>query len=61
MFQKALQKEIRCGQCHRKLAEGTYTALVIKCPRCKTLNHLQAKSLPPERQPAAPPSESHHA
>ncbi|KAF7600168.1 MAG: hypothetical protein CGU28_04160 [Candidatus Dactylopiibacterium carminicum] len=24
---------IRCGACHRKLAEADYTALNIKCPR----------------------------
>ncbi|NHR08028.1 Com family DNA-binding transcriptional regulator [Chromobacterium haemolyticum] len=42
-------KEIRCGQCGRKLAEGAYLTLNIKCPRCRTLNHFQAKSHPDER------------
>ncbi|MCG9027080.1 Com family DNA-binding transcriptional regulator [Laribacter hongkongensis] len=34
--------QIRCGQCHKKLAEGRYHTLLIKCPRCRTLNHLKA-------------------
>ncbi|WP_081466410.1 Com family DNA-binding transcriptional regulator [Collimonas fungivorans] len=34
--------EIRCGSCSRKLGEGEYITLVIKCPRCGTLNHLRA-------------------
>ncbi|WP_199103896.1 Com family DNA-binding transcriptional regulator [Aquitalea sp. ASV11] len=42
--------EIRCGQCGRKLAEGWYSTLVIKCPRCRAINHLKAASLPSERQ-----------
>ncbi|QOD81908.1 Com family DNA-binding transcriptional regulator [Chromobacterium haemolyticum] len=33
-------KEIRCGCCRKKLAEGEYIALIIKCPRCSTLNHF---------------------
>ncbi|MEO6919582.1 MAG: Com family DNA-binding transcriptional regulator [Collimonas sp.] len=35
-------QEIRCGNCSRKLGEGEYIALSIKCPRCGTLNHLRA-------------------
>lgn len=31
--------EIRCGCCRKKLAQGEYVVLSIKCPRCKTLNH----------------------
>ncbi|MGQ5524817.1 Com family DNA-binding transcriptional regulator [Chitinimonas sp. PSY-7] len=38
-------ESIRCGSCNRKLGEGTYTLLVIKCPRCKTLNTLKAVRL----------------
>jgi phage FluMu protein Com len=36
--------EIRCVACSRKLAEGQFIRLAIKCPRCKTLNHLNAES-----------------
>lgn len=39
--------EIRCGACRRKLGEGTYQALTIKCPRCGAMNHLRAESPPP--------------
>ncbi|WP_082806959.1 Com family DNA-binding transcriptional regulator [Collimonas pratensis] len=35
-------QDIRCGNCSRKLGEGEYIALSIKCPRCGTLNHLRA-------------------
>ncbi|WP_143714421.1 Com family DNA-binding transcriptional regulator [Laribacter hongkongensis] len=34
--------QIRCGACHRKLGEGHYRVLVIKCPRCGALNHMKA-------------------
>jgi phage FluMu protein Com len=40
---------IRCGSCHRKLAEASYVRLEIKCPRCGTLNVLRAISSPPAR------------
>ncbi|MGQ5525575.1 Com family DNA-binding transcriptional regulator [Chitinimonas sp. PSY-7] len=43
-------QEVRCGHCHRKLAEAIYTRLNIKCPRCGTFNHLSATSAPAERQ-----------
>ncbi|MGQ0710349.1 MAG: Com family DNA-binding transcriptional regulator [Rhodoferax sp.] len=46
-------KEIRCGQCQRKLATGHYIELTIKCPRCRAVNHLRAASPTPER-PRAP-------
>lgn len=39
--------DIRCGQCGRKLGEGIYTVLSIKCPRCRVLNHLWAPSQSP--------------
>ncbi|WP_215782003.1 Com family DNA-binding transcriptional regulator [Paludibacterium sp. B53371] len=45
--------DIRCGQCGRKLASGRYLELLIKCPRCRAMNHLKAESLPSER-PGAP-------
>jgi len=44
-------QDIRCGQCHRKLAAASgFIELQIKCPRCRTLNHLKAQSPPPERR-----------
>ncbi|WP_313569943.1 Com family DNA-binding transcriptional regulator [Comamonas terrigena] len=42
--------EIRCGNCHRKLAEGVFTRLAIKCPRCGAFNQLSALSATPEHQ-----------
>lgn len=46
-------QEIRCGQCARKLGQGNYVHLVIKCPRCGALNHLRAARPEPERQRAS--------
>jgi len=40
--------EVRCGQCGKKLAMGTFTRLAIKCTRCKALNDLRATSSTPE-------------
>lgn len=40
--------EIRCGACGKKLGNGIYQSLAIKCPRCKTLNFLRAESPKPE-------------
>ncbi|MGY1949445.1 Com family DNA-binding transcriptional regulator [Pseudomonas pergaminensis] len=41
-----MMQEIRCGHCGRKLAAvREFTELQIKCPRCRTLNHLKAESL----------------
>ncbi|MBS7815876.1 hypothetical protein B9T11_08580 [Wohlfahrtiimonas chitiniclastica] len=34
-------EEIRCTHCNRKLCEAIYRLIVIKCPRCKTLNSLK--------------------
>ncbi|MDO8180143.1 MAG: Com family DNA-binding transcriptional regulator [Undibacterium sp.] len=45
--------EIRCGNCHKKLGEGEYQRLNIKCPRCNTLNQLSAVSAHPERPGAS--------
>ncbi|WP_329956083.1 Com family DNA-binding transcriptional regulator [Collimonas silvisoli] len=42
-------QDIRCGSCSRKLGQGEYITLSIKCPRCGTLNHLRAKRPDPER------------
>nr|WP_235567269.1 Com family DNA-binding transcriptional regulator [Lysobacter sp. Root604] len=42
---------IRCGECARLLAKAaSYAELQIKCPRCGTLNHMKAASLPTDRQ-----------
>lgn len=40
--------ELRCGTCGKKLGEGIYQALRIKCTRCKTMNYLRAESTIPE-------------
>ncbi|WP_338797886.1 Com family DNA-binding transcriptional regulator [Acidovorax sp. DW039] len=56
--------EIRCGACARKLGEGEYTRLVIKCPRCGAINTLRAESPPSARQGAPDlkgPHGSHHS
>ncbi|WP_339665258.1 Com family DNA-binding transcriptional regulator [uncultured Pseudomonas sp.] len=41
-----MKTELRCGHCGRKLAEATgpYN-LIMKCPRCRGMNHLKALSL----------------
>lgn len=44
--------DIRCGACSRKLGQGQFTRLQIKCPRCGTLNFLRAES-PPRERPAS--------
>lgn len=51
------QNEIRCGACRRKLGEGEYTRLTIKCPRCGVLNQfLSALSASPtERHSSVEP------
>ncbi|WP_416234632.1 Com family DNA-binding transcriptional regulator [Methylophaga sp. OBS4] len=41
-------KEIRCGACGRKLGEGIFIELQIKCARCKTMNYLRVKHPEPE-------------
>jgi phage FluMu protein Com len=41
-----LMQEIRCGNCRRKLAEGVYVVLAIKCPRCGAINNLKANEPP---------------
>ncbi|WP_082824104.1 Com family DNA-binding transcriptional regulator [Crenobacter luteus] len=43
-----MTNDIRCGHCRRKLAEGRFIELTIKCPRCGQMNHL----ITPERQRA---------
>ncbi|WP_313253201.1 Com family DNA-binding transcriptional regulator [Stenotrophomonas sp.] len=42
---------LRCGQCARLLAKASgYSELQIKCPRCGTMNHMKAQSLPTDRR-----------
>ena len=42
---------LRCGECARLLARAkAYEEIQIKCPRCGTLNHLRAQSLPTDRR-----------
>lgn len=36
--------DIRCGKCNRKLGEGQYIRLAIKCPRGGVLNHYRAST-----------------
>ncbi|MPT03590.1 MAG: Com family DNA-binding transcriptional regulator [Delftia sp.] len=43
-------QEIRCGSCRRKLGEGVFSRLAIKCPRCGAFNQLSASSATPELQ-----------
>ncbi|MBN9342404.1 MAG: Com family DNA-binding transcriptional regulator [Comamonadaceae bacterium] len=52
--------EIRCGNCRRKLGEGIYMALSIKCPRCGALNKFQSapSASLSERQPSVQPKRS---
>jgi phage FluMu protein Com len=45
--------EIRCAACSRKLGEGEFTRLVIKCPRCRAVNALRAERPTPERHGAS--------
>ncbi|MDO8776187.1 MAG: Com family DNA-binding transcriptional regulator [Burkholderiaceae bacterium] len=54
-------EEIRCGDCRRKLAEGLYTRLEIKCPRCGTHNVLRAGAADHSSQSPTPerPGASH--
>ncbi|WP_080944405.1 Com family DNA-binding transcriptional regulator [Comamonas thiooxydans] len=49
-------QEIRCGNCRRKLGEGEYTRLSIKCPRCGAFNQLSAQRAPQEH-PSVPVAE----
>ncbi|MGX2040661.1 Com family DNA-binding transcriptional regulator [Methylocaldum sp. MU1018] len=41
--------EIRCGGCGRKVAEGAFSFLRFKWPRCKIMNYLRTGSSQPER------------
>ncbi|WP_314971780.1 Com family DNA-binding transcriptional regulator [Comamonas testosteroni] len=49
--------DIRCGNCRKKLGEGVYVRLSIKCPRCGAFNQLSAVSTEPE-PPAGPTAET---
>ncbi|MFV0600238.1 MAG: Com family DNA-binding transcriptional regulator [Brachymonas sp.] len=37
-------QDIRCSQCGRKLAEGLFVRLSIKCPRCLAINEFTTES-----------------
>lgn len=54
----AAMQEIRCGQCNKKLAEGVFIRLSIKCSRCHTLNHYNEGLAP--HQPQSARSVEHH-
>ena len=49
MYEHLFMESIRCGACRKLLAKAHAIAVEIKCPRCGTLNHWKAESLPPER------------
>lgn len=36
--------DLRCGACNRKLGEGQYIRLSIKCPRCGGFNNFRAST-----------------
>ncbi|WP_431732417.1 Com family DNA-binding transcriptional regulator [Chromobacterium vaccinii] len=36
--------EVRCNCCNKKLAEGEFMKLNIKCPRCRAMNCYVATS-----------------
>ncbi|PAT40255.1 Com family DNA-binding transcriptional regulator [Vandammella animalimorsus] len=61
MQQDQSKQEIRCGQCRKKLGEGYYVCLAIKCQRCKTLNHLRASTPVPHacERPTATREDAH--
>ncbi|HGL5374053.1 TPA: Com family DNA-binding transcriptional regulator [Citrobacter farmeri] len=64
VLQQMQMKEIRCGHCRRKLAEGAFFCLSIKCPRCGTLNYLSAESIKSEPERHGTPianNRSHYA
>lgn len=47
-----MKQEIRCGACSRKLGQGEFALLEIKCPRCGTLNTLMRAPSPEPERPA---------
>ncbi|MBC3860484.1 Com family DNA-binding transcriptional regulator [Undibacterium jejuense] len=47
-------QDIRCGSCSRKLGEGEFISLTIKCPRCKTMNTLRVTRSEPVCPSASP-------
>lgn len=40
-------RDIRCGNCSKLLAKGSFIQLEIKCTRCGVFNHLNATSILP--------------
>ena len=56
-----MNQDIRCPNCHRKLAASTYRRLQIKCPRCGVVNEFNEYPNDPERpdrQTQEPPDAS---
>ncbi|MBN3005587.1 Com family DNA-binding transcriptional regulator [Chromobacterium alkanivorans] len=53
-------QDIRCGHCQRKLAEGRYIEITIKCPRCRAYNTLKAAE-PPTANAASVKQGKQHA
>lgn len=51
-------REIRCGNCNRKLGVGEYLRLTIKCPRCRVINDLRAERPKPAGHRASSNEES---
>jgi phage FluMu protein Com len=41
-------REVRCGNCRKKLFEGSFSEIDIKCPRCGTMHKLRTQSPEPE-------------
>ena len=54
------KQDIRCGACGRKLGEGAYQVLSIKCPRFGTINHLRAESPSTHAAERLTSTEKHH-
>ncbi|WP_076509212.1 Com family DNA-binding transcriptional regulator [Pseudacidovorax sp. RU35E] len=52
-------REIRCGQCRRKLAMADGGSVEIKCPRCGTLNHWRDSAA--DRSSPSPTPARHRA
>ena len=53
MKEKEQEKDIRCGVCNKKLAQGRIISIQIKCPRCKSMNSLRDMSPQPESHRAS--------
>jgi phage FluMu protein Com len=54
-----IMRDIRCGKCRKKLAEGLFSTLNIKCPRCGAFNQMSATRAQSERHGTPFPKGSH--